>query len=75
MGLREKKAQKVRAAIYDAMIALAERDGYEAATLEQVAERAEVAVSTVYRYFENKDAILLAPVERTVGVLAGMLRT
>ncbi|MGW2956945.1 TetR/AcrR family transcriptional regulator [Streptomyces sp. NPDC001220] len=57
------------------MIALAERDGYEAATLEQVAERAEVAVSTVYRYFANKDAILLDPVERTVGVLAGLLRT
>ncbi|MER5524203.1 helix-turn-helix domain-containing protein [Streptomyces sp. NPDC002677] len=74
MGLREKKAQRVRAAIYDAMIALAERDGYEAATLEQVAERAEVAVSTVYRYFANKDAILLDPVERTVGVLAGLLR-
>ncbi|MER6219532.1 helix-turn-helix domain-containing protein [Streptomyces sp900105755] len=74
MGLREKKAEKVRAAIYDAMIALAERDGYEAATVEQVAERAEVAVSTVYRYFANKDAILLDPVERTVGVLAGLLR-
>ncbi|MFE4961976.1 TetR/AcrR family transcriptional regulator [Streptomyces sp. NPDC056660] len=74
MGLREKKAQKVRAAIYDAMIALAERDGYEAATLEQVAERAEVAVSTVYRYFANKDAILLDPLERTVGMLAGLLR-
>ncbi|MEU2621798.1 helix-turn-helix domain-containing protein [Streptomyces sp. NPDC007157] len=74
MGLREKKAQQVRAAIYDAMIALAERDGYEAATLEQVAERAEVAVSTVYRYFANKDAILLDPIERTVGGLAGLLR-
>ncbi|MFK0281780.1 TetR/AcrR family transcriptional regulator [Streptomyces sp. NPDC090499] len=74
MGLREKKAEKVRAAIYDAMIALAERDGYEAATVEQVAEQAEVAVSTVYRYFANKDAILLDPVERSVGVLAGRLR-
>jgi AcrR family transcriptional regulator len=56
------------------MIALAERDGYEAATLEQVAERAEVAVSTVYRYFANKDAILLDPVERSIGALAGQLR-
>ena len=74
MGLREKKAQKVREAIYDAMIVLAERDGYEAATLEQVAERAEVAVSTVYRYFANKDASLLDPVERSVGLLAGRFR-
>ncbi|WP_089099595.1 TetR/AcrR family transcriptional regulator [Streptomyces hyaluromycini] len=74
MGLREKKARKVREAIYDAMLALAERDGYEAATLEQVADRAEVAVSTVYRYFANKDAILLDPVESDVGALAGLFR-
>lgn len=74
MGLREKKAQKVRAAIFDAMLTLAERHGYEAATLEQVAERAEVGVSTVYRYFANKDAILLAPMERNVGGLASVFR-
>jgi AcrR family transcriptional regulator len=74
VGLREKKAQKVRAAIFDAMLTLAERHGYEAATLEQVAERAEVGVSTVYRYFANKDAILLAPMERNVGGLASVFR-
>lgn len=74
MGLREKKAQKVREAIYDAMLTLAERDGYEAATLEQVAERAEVAISTVYRYFANKDAILLDPIERNSGGLADAFR-
>ncbi|WP_051792548.1 TetR/AcrR family transcriptional regulator [Amycolatopsis jejuensis] len=61
MGLREKKARLVREAIFEAMLELAEEQGYAAATIEQVAERAEVGVSTVYRYFANKDAILLAP--------------
>ncbi|MFF0223247.1 TetR/AcrR family transcriptional regulator [Streptomyces sp. NPDC004629] len=75
MGLREKKARKVREAIYEAMLTLAERDGYEATTLEQVADRAEVAISTVYRYFANKDAILLDPIERQVGALAAQFRT
>ena len=74
MGLREKKAQKVREAIYDAMLTLAERDGYEAATLEQVAERAEVAISTVYRYFANKDAILLDPFESSTRALVDAFR-
>lgn len=46
------------------MLTLAERDGYDAATLEQVADRAEVGVSTIYRYFANKDAILLDPIAR-----------
>ena len=75
MGLREKKAQKVREAIYDAMLTLAERNGYEAATLEQVAERAEVAISTVYRYFANKDAILLDPIESNLSELADQFRS
>lgn len=74
MGLREKKAQKVREAIHDAMLTLAERDGYDAATLEQVADRAEVAVSTIYRYFANKDAILLDPIERNPSALADLFR-
>ncbi|QUQ64004.1 TetR/AcrR family transcriptional regulator [Kutzneria sp. CA-103260] len=74
MGLREKKAQKVREAIYDAMLTLVERNGYEAATLEQVAERAEVGISTVYRHFENKDAILLDPIARNTSGLADLLR-
>jgi AcrR family transcriptional regulator len=74
VGLREKKAQKVREAIHDAMLTLAERDGYDAATLEQVADRAEVAVSTIYRYFANKDAILLDPIESNPGALADVFR-
>ena len=74
MGLREKKAHKVREAIHDAMLTLAERDGYDAATLDQVADRAEVAVSTVYRYFANKDAILLDPIERNRNALANVFR-
>jgi AcrR family transcriptional regulator len=74
VGLREKKAQKVREAIYDAMLTLVERNGYEAATLEQVSERAEVGISTVYRYFANKDAILLEPIESNIGALADQFR-
>ena len=74
MGLREKKAQKIREAIYDAMLTLAESNGYEAATLEQVAERAEVGISTVYRYFANKDSILLDPIESSLTALADQFR-
>lgn len=73
MGLRERKAQRVRDSIYEAMLTLTEENGYDAATVEQVAERAEVGISTVYRYFENKDAILLAPAADDVAALAEAL--
>jgi len=33
----------------------------EATTMEQIAEKAEVGTSTVYRYFHSKDEILLVP--------------
>lgn len=74
MGLRELKAERTRASLHAAVLELAEEHGFEAVTIEQVADRAEVGVSTLYRYFPNKDAILLDPVERDVGALAAALR-
>jgi AcrR family transcriptional regulator len=37
-----------------------ERDGYSATTTDLIAERAGVSIGTLYQYFPNKDAILLA---------------
>lgn len=70
MGLRERKAQRTRDALHRATLELAERDGFDAVTIEQIAGAAEVGVSTLYRYFPNKDAILLHPLAASVGTLA-----
>ncbi|MFF9057625.1 TetR/AcrR family transcriptional regulator [Streptomyces sp. NPDC101213] len=59
LGLRERKKIKTREAIRSAMYALAEEQGYEATTVEQIAERAEVSPSTVFRYFPTKEDIVL----------------
>src|SRR5690606_14406568 len=58
-GLRERKKIKTRRAIRAAMYALVEEQGYEATTVEQIAERADVSPSTVFRYFPTKEDILL----------------
>ncbi|GAB3916689.1 TetR family transcriptional regulator [Microlunatus endophyticus] len=73
MGLRERKAERTRAALHTAVIELAEQYGYEAVTVEQIATHAEVGTSTLYRYFPSKDAILLAPIADSVGSLAARL--
>lgn len=59
MGLRERKKIKTREAIRTATFALVEEQGYEATTVEQIAERAEVSPSTVFRYFPTKEDIVL----------------
>jgi AcrR family transcriptional regulator len=59
LGLRERKKIKTRTAIRDATYALIEEQGYEATTIEQIAERAEVSPSTVFRYFPTKEDIVL----------------
>ncbi|MFJ9740321.1 TetR/AcrR family transcriptional regulator [Streptomyces sp. NPDC101166] len=58
-GLRERKKIKTREAIRAATYALVEEQGYEATTIEQIAERAEVSPSTVFRYFPAKEDIVL----------------
>ncbi|MEU7060015.1 TetR family transcriptional regulator [Streptomyces sp. NPDC046197] len=59
LGLRERKKIKTREAIRAATYALVERQGYDATTIEQIADRAEVSPSTVFRYFPTKEDIVL----------------
>ncbi|MEU9332373.1 TetR family transcriptional regulator [Streptomyces sp. NPDC048290] len=59
LGLRERKKIKTRTAIRTATFGLIEEQGYEATTVEQIADRAEVSPSTVFRYFPTKEDIVL----------------
>lgn len=59
MGLRELKAERTRREILDAALALYEANGYDATTMEQIAEAAFVSPSTLYRYFPTKERTLL----------------
>lgn len=59
LGLRERKKLRTRIAIRRATYRLVARQGYEATTVEQIAEEAEVSPSTVFRYFPVKEDIVL----------------
>src|SRR5215472_16662896 len=58
-GLRERKKAKTRAAIQRRALRLFREQGYEATTVEQIAEAAEVSPSTFYRYFPTKEDVVL----------------
>jgi AcrR family transcriptional regulator len=51
-------------AILEAAAQVLERDGYTASTTDLIAERAGVSIGSVYQYFPNKDALLLALAQR-----------
>ena len=58
-GLRERKKAKTRAAIQAAALALFERQGYQATTVDQIAAMADVSQSTFFRYFPTKEDVVL----------------
>ncbi|WP_306317781.1 MULTISPECIES: TetR/AcrR family transcriptional regulator [unclassified Streptomyces] len=59
IGLRERKKIKTRTAIREATYRLIAEQGYDATTVEQIADAAEVSPSTVFRYFPTKEDIVL----------------
>lgn len=52
--------------IVDAAVELAERGGFEAVRLRDVAERSDVALGTLYKYFRSKEDILLFALDEEV---------
>ncbi len=59
-GLRERKNARTRDAIERAAAELALEHGFDNTTVDQIAERAEVAPRTVYVRYPSKEAILFS---------------
>ena len=55
-----------RKRILDATLALASKGGYEAVQMRTVAERADVALGTLYRYFPSKIHLLVSGLVRVL---------
>ncbi|WP_066371595.1 acyl-CoA-like ligand-binding transcription factor [Herbidospora mongoliensis] len=58
-GLRERKKEKTRRTIQEHALRLFAEQGYEATTIEQIADAAEVSPSTLFRYFPTKEDIVI----------------
>lgn len=63
-----------RERILDAAVELAEEGGYDAVQMREVAERADVALGTLYRYFPSKTHLLVSALGRTFAELQSTVR-
>jgi AcrR family transcriptional regulator len=63
---RQSRSRATWDAILEAAAQVLERDGPGGFTTTSVAERAGVSIGTLYQYFPDKQAILLAAAERAV---------
>ena len=69
---RQRRAFETRAAMLRAVEVLVAQEGWEAVTTTRVAEQADMAVGTVYRYFQDREALLLAAYDESVERLVGI---
>jgi AcrR family transcriptional regulator len=69
-GLRERKKRETRQAISDLATALFAAQGFDAVTIAQVAEAAEVSKMTVTNYFPHKEDLVFDRAEAIIGGLA-----
>ncbi|MEH3033072.1 MAG: helix-turn-helix domain containing protein [Aeromicrobium erythreum] len=60
MGLREMNATRTREHLTTVSLRLFREHGYDGTTMEDVAQAAEVGLSTLYRYFPTKEQLAVA---------------
>ena len=59
----DRRVRRTRRALRDALVAVIQEKGYDATTVQDIADRADVGRSTFYAHFEDKEALLVSALQ------------
>jgi AcrR family transcriptional regulator len=66
VGLRERKKERTTLALQDAAYRLFTDRGYRQTTVDDIAAAAGVSTRTYYRYYKNKEDVVLGPIAESL---------
>ena len=66
----DRRSQRTRQALGDALVELMMEKGYEAVSIKEIIERANVGRSTFYTHFTDKDDLLVSQLDRLMALLS-----
>src|SRR6266545_6261256 len=72
-GRRERKKQRTREALIDAAFTLFAEKGFEATTVEEIADKVDVSSRTFFRYFSSKEDVVLTFQEEQFAAMTAAL--
>lgn len=72
-GRRERKKQRTREALVEAAFALFKEKGFEATTVEEIADAVDISSRTFFRYFASKEDVALTFQEEQFAAVLEML--
>ena len=74
MEKQDRRVRKTQQALNDALVALILEKGYDAITIKDITDRADVAHATFYRHYRDKDELLRQKLGEIVGEIEAMTR-
>ncbi len=73
MNEEDKRVIRTRSSLSNALIELSCEEGYDAVTIQDITDRAEINYRTFYRHYESKDALLLDVLRTTMSDLRKLM--
>lgn len=67
--MTDRRIQRTHKLLADSLLKLAQRDGYDAVTIRDITEQANISYSTFFRHYPDKDALFLRIIQTVIDEL------